>query len=182
MPRRVTRKGNAIPGDRRQEVRASTGQRPEAVQTAESRETGNNSGWSKVATGRSLGNGRFRVRKASRRYPSGGKGAHPGNRRQGRRKQVKPGGRKTSINKAGVEGPCTVAKCRVVGERTELERPRKICSSSASGVPILYTREEAHASSLFVYTFNMPPLISSPAALCFVIQLHLARSMKRHGK
>ena len=100
------RKGDAIPGDRRQEARASTGQKAGSSESG-----GRLNDWKQLRLEKVGDRKALRRRKvqgkegASRKDPKGGTGASPGSRRQSRRKQAKPGGRKTSIKKAGVEVP-----------------------------------------------------------------------------
>jgi len=105
VPIGVTRKGDASPGDRRQEARASKG--PEAGSSADcGRPTRPETA---RADGRSGPEGASRKdRPEGRREPdrgAGGTGASPGSRRRCECRLVPPWGWRTSIKNAGVEGP-----------------------------------------------------------------------------
>lgn len=105
VPNGVTRKGDASPGDRRQEARASKD--PQAGSSADcGRSTRPEAA---RADGRSDPEGASRKdRPERRREPerrAGGTGASPGSRRRYECRLVPPWGRRTSKKNAGVEGP-----------------------------------------------------------------------------
>lgn len=114
---RVTREGNAIPRDRRQEARASTG-----------RKTGRSSGWGRSG---SMAASAANEPGSGRREPDGPTRRMERNSGAWRRSGFRPGkpeGRKTSIKKADVVGPRPGSRRRALRNRTKLERPRRICS------------------------------------------------------
>jgi hypothetical protein len=104
VPIGVTRKGDAIPGDRRQ--RGESLGRPEDRKQCRLRnvETGNSSGWSKVGNGRREPEdpavGKAQAGTIDRR-----KGCKPRTPAATEMRINAAVGRRTSINKAGVEGP-----------------------------------------------------------------------------
>ena len=126
VPRRMTRKGHAIPGDRRRRSESFRG--PEAGSGAshgtpkdrERREP------KKVGTGEHSGAGRFKEQGgASRTDLKGRKGESLGSRRQGKRKHAVSGGPKDVDKQGGSRRPATEAQVQSVEVRSELERPRK---------------------------------------------------------
>lgn len=111
---RVTREGNAIPRDRRQEARASTG-----------RQTGRSSGWERSG---SMAASAANEPGSERREPDGPTRRMERNSGVWRRNGRRPGkleGRETSIKKADVAGPRPGSRRRALRNRTKLERPRK---------------------------------------------------------
>jgi len=111
---RVTREGNAIPRDRRQEARASTG-----------RQTGRSSGWGRSG---SMAASAANEPGSGRREPDGPTRRMERNSGAWQRNGLRPGkleGRETSIKKADVVGPRPESRRRALRDRTKLKRPRR---------------------------------------------------------
>ena len=121
-----------------------------------------------VGAGSDSGRRRSGVERREPEDRNGDRSAHSGNRHRRTRKRAELRGRKTSINKAGVEDPRPEPRRRELRNRTELERPWRICSPPKAEFQYFYTGEETSVSSLFLsrlFASQIPQLTGVRAGL-----------------